>query len=342
MVRGKLGTSITLFLVVALFLGAVGAQHQLDQARARPKQDDLRFLPNEKLLAHFTAGLGSVVADLLWLQCVNYVAVEQHGARSFKWLSLMLETITRLDPYFHDVYLYGGIFLAALRADDAAALTLFERGMVAAPDSWELPYQAAMVYLLNRGNESDSRRNAGFYVSMSAATGAAPEYITTLAERLQMDYDLGEMEEEMWHGMLANDDTLLRELAERKLLEAELKKAAKGLTAQARRFRQDIGRPPASVEELCAALRIAPPQDPLGGRFFIDVNGDVQNTTVLDTIVQRYRTLIEAAITNYREKNGAPPPSLEAMINPLVITEIPKHPYPGQEWHYDPATGTLQ
>ena len=40
--------------------------------------EELLYLPNENLLNHFTAGLSSVVADLLWLRTIHYTVKEFH------------------------------------------------------------------------------------------------------------------------------------------------------------------------------------------------------------------------------------------------------------------------
>ncbi|HQK77296.1 MAG TPA: hypothetical protein PKZ25_13970, partial [Candidatus Hydrogenedentes bacterium] len=111
---------IARWLVIAPLTVAIGlaccvmAQKHLDASRQTGFDEELLYLPNEKLLNHFTGGLDSVVADLLWLQCIQYTAEEFKGDHKYVWLNHMTDPITRLDPYFVDVYRYGGVFLAAL------------------------------------------------------------------------------------------------------------------------------------------------------------------------------------------------------------------------------------
>ena len=126
---------IARWLVIAPLTVAIGlaccvmAQKHLDASRQTGFDEELLYLPNEKLLNHFTGGLDSVVADLLWLQCIQYTAEEFKGDHKYVWLNHMTDTITRLDPYFVDVYRYGGVFLAALKADNDASVNLMKRGM---------------------------------------------------------------------------------------------------------------------------------------------------------------------------------------------------------------------
>ena len=61
-----------------------------------------------RILNHFTGGMNNVVADLLWLRCIQYIGKENKGERNFIWLNQLLDTVVQLDPYFGDAYRYGG------------------------------------------------------------------------------------------------------------------------------------------------------------------------------------------------------------------------------------------
>ncbi len=319
------------------------AQRQVDSLRTKDFKSELLYLPNAALLQHFTAGMNSVIADLLWVRCVLYIAEENRGDRAFKWLDQMLDTVTRLDPYFADAYRYGAMFLAALKAEDSASLELLERGMIKNPAEWQLPYEAAMIYLLNRQTEPDSQRKAAFYLAMSAATGNAPPLVMDIAAKLQGRYDLFEIERNMWNNQLQSPDSLLRELAARKLQELTLREACHILNERMQQFAQTAGHPAATLEELVeAGLIKAVPPDPLGGHFFIDPEGAVQNTTLLDAIKEQNKQLIRDALDKYREKQGALPPDLEDLVRKGPFTQLPPHPYKGQTWHYDPQTGEVK
>ncbi len=333
---------ISLVCAVAVFAATVGAQVGADAARPPSHEGQLLYLPNEKLLNHFTGGMSSIIADLLWLRCVQYVATESKGERNFRWLNEMLLTVVRLDPHFTDVYRYGGMFLAALKADSDAGLELLEQGIVADPESWELPYEAAMVYLLNRGDAPDSRRRAAYYLSMSAATGKAPELIRDLAQKLQSEYNLLDIERGMWTDLLHSEDQLLRDLAARKLEETKLKEICQVLQQRLGAFEEVKGRPAKSIEELLASGAISGlPRDPFGGRFIVDGDGFVQSTTLLDETTARNRNIIRNALDAYHETREYWPESLDALVREGLLTELPGHPYTDRAWDYDSGTGEL-
>lgn len=330
--------------VGVLTLAAVFTQTRIDAARALVK-DELLYLPNEKLLNHFTGGMDSIIADLIWLRCIQYTAAELKGERGFTWLNHMLATCVRLDPYFKDVYRYGGIFLAALRADDDASLRLLEQGCVLHPDAWELPYEMAMVYLLNRKDQPGSRDRARRYLTLSADTGNAPAFVADLVDKLRDTSDLGDtaIEREMWAKLAHSDDQLLRDMAQRELIELDLRDACRALTEMAAAYTKQSGTKIDSLEQLLAAGIIKwLPQDPLGGTFFIDADGVVRSTTILDNELLRRKNIIQTAIDNYREGKGVWPPNLEAVVGPGFLGQLPAHPYPGRVWVYDPGNGRVE
>jgi len=306
--------------------------------------DEILYLPNEKLLTHFTAGLQTIIADLIWLNCIQYTALEHRGKRQFTWMEHMLHTATRLDPYFVDVYRFGAIFLSALRADPDASLRLAHAGMRMNPLAWQLPYEAAMNYLLNKREEPKSRYFAAQYLNMSAATGKAISGVVNLAAKLQDEFDLTELEKDMWHDMLKSDDKFIRDLAERKLIEIELRSACEELDKRLNIFAQRTGRPATSFEELIQeGLLSGVPQYPIeGGYFFIGGDGKAYNSTLLEDEVIRARNVLQTNVGFYQERYGVFPESLDKLIEVGLLQELPAHPWPGRTWKYDAQTGKVE
>jgi len=334
---------IALGCAAAIFGAAVLAQHGADDARATIPGNEVLYLPNAALLNHFTGGMSSIIADLLWLRCIQYTATEAKGERSFTWLRQMLDTVVQLDPYFIDAYRYGGIFLAALRTDSDAGLDLLERCIRCNPEAWQLPYEAAMIYLLNRQDDPDSPRRAAILLSMSAATGEAPELVAQLASQLQGSYNLVDIEEQMWRDLLKSEDKFLRQLAERKLYELGLREACRILDERIGQYETLYGRRPDSVAQLTeAGLIQREPADPLGGQFFIDPEGRAQSTTLLDNIQAHNLSLLRDALRRYHEKYGIWPPTLDELVAQGPFAELPPQPYKGQAWYYDPETGEVR
>lgn len=334
---------IALTCAAAFFAGAVFSQMAVNQARTSDRGEDILFLPNRKLLNHFTGGLNNVVADLLWIRCIQYIAEETKGERSFKWLNQMLNTVVQLDPYFGDAYRHGGMFLAALKADDDAGIDLLERGVIMNPNNYQIPYELAMIFLLNRKDEPGAKERATYYLSMAASIEGCPPFILDLATKLQGRYDLEEVEADMWRRMAESDDKLLRELGERKLVLMEIRKATEQLNDAVIAFNRRNGRFPSSLEELAGAGIVPVPlNDPLGGSFLLGEDGVIRNSTLLDEEKENRLKILRNVLNRYQDREGNWPPDLQALVDADLVPRIPNHPYPGAAWQYDPRTGAVK
>jgi hypothetical protein len=336
--------ALVLWLLAAAlcYAATLPAQRAADRLRP-PLSDEVLYLPNEKLLTHFTAGLGPVIADLLWLRCVQYTALENRGARAFTWLEQMIFTTVSLDPRFKDVYRYGAIFLSALRADSEAAMRLLHTGMVEVPDAWELPYEAAIIQLVNRKGAPDAEKLTAFYCGMAVATGRPPAFVAELASRFQARQDLGGLEDTMWRRMLESEDKVMRELAARKLQEMAILRNLHTMEKWVDEYRAAKGAPPETLEALLAfkGAKALPP-DPLGGHYLLGPNAKPMNSTLLDADTARHLGGLRRRVEEFRNARGAFPGSLEELTEEKGFKRVPPHPWPGREWKYDPATGTVE
>lgn len=345
--RAKLGR----WLVVAPFATVLAlgccfiAQTRIDASRDVRFDEELLYLPNEKLLNHFTAGLNGVVADLLWLQCIQYTAKEfRSQEHKFTWLEHMANTVTRLDPDFTGAYQYGGTLLAAID-NDGGAMELLERGIVARPDSWELPFEVAKVYILNRRDEAGSPAAASYFLTMTAErTPEHAEYFADWAQEMQVQHDMLTSGKHIWRDVLeTSSDEFMRELAKRKLLELQLHETCGVLTQAAGHYEAALGETPPDVAALAVAGFItAVPEDPAGGSFLITNEGEVKSTTLLDGQVEERLRGLREAVSRFEEKCGAYPASLEHLVQEELIRSIPAHPYPGGAWQYDSGTGSVE
>ena len=325
------------------FAAAVAFQVGADRARARDRGSTVLYLPNEHLLRHATAGLNTIIADFLWLHCIQYIAIENREARNFTWLETMVLTTVRLDPHFKDAFRYGAMFLSALKADAIASSRLLHIGIPDNPRAWELPYELGMNYLMNRKNEPDARRYAAYYLGMSASTGLANEFVATVAAKLQSENNLDNVETDMWQNMLESPDKVLRELAERKLKEMEIKKIIPVLNGAAGEYHKLTGHWPETIDDLKRVKIVdSDPPDSLGGRYFFGPDGKALNTTLLDNQKKVDQGTIEQAVRDYQDKNDRWPDSLDTLVKDGLLKEIPAYPYPGKNWTYDPAAGTVE
>jgi hypothetical protein len=177
---------------------------------------------------------------------------------------------------------------------------------------------------------------------MAVETGQAPQFVVETAAALQAAHDLADVERSMWEHTRASGDPLLRDLAERKLVELDLREVCRQLDDAVAMYRDRFQRGPDRLEDLVAGRILqALPVDPAGGRFFIDQAGRVQNTTVLDARVAQWRSKIRLAIDGFKRLKDRLPVSLEELVEARAMDALPPHPYEDRTWQYDPATGEV-
>ncbi len=108
-----------------------------------------------------------------------------------------------------------------------------------------------------------------------------------------------------------------------------------------KRYQETKGAAPTSIDDLATAGLIAErPADPLGGKFFINTKGAVQNTTLLDSQTEERSVFLQGSIDRYKEQNGAWPESLDGLREKGYA--VPTYPYLDREWRYDPRTGEVR
>jgi hypothetical protein len=322
-------------VVAVAFACTTLAQRKADTIRSARKTEDVLYFPNERLLKSFTCGQSSVVADILWLKCIQYTSKEFHGDFKFTLLDRMLGTITRLDPHFVDAYKWGGVFLAMLKRDNDASIELLASGIEKNPTSWELPFEIARTYVLNRHDDVMGAK----WMAVAASTGEPPRFVVDWAKNLEQKHNLGDIERGMWQQIIQNtSDPNMRETAQRRIIEVDLRETCRSLDEAVKRYQETKGAAPTSIDDLAAAGLIEErPADPLGGKFFINMKGAVQNTTLLDSQTEERRIFLQGYINQYKEMNGTWPESLDALREKGNL--VPTYPYLDREWRYDPSTG---
>ncbi len=333
-----------LALIVGLSSAAV-FQQRIDTGRSRASDEELLYLPNDKLLNHFTAGMSSIVADMLWLECIQYTSREFHSQeRKFTWLDHIANTVVRLDPYFTGAYQFGGTLLAAIGAD-GKALDLLERGCVKRPDRYEIPFEIAKIYVMNRRAEEGAAASASYFLTMAAglAPAAQANYLANWAYAIQSKNGISDVGQRIWEQLYqTSSNSMMRELAARNLQLLGLQQLCDALNGVAARYAQQHGRAPQSLDELRnAGLIQSEPPDPLGGHFFIDQTGQVQSSTLLDDKAEQVQRYLQNAVNRFRDAQQRWPESLEELVQTGALGGIPPHPYPGRVWQYAPATGEV-
>jgi len=169
-------------LLISLLVAIFCLQRRLDI-----KKEGVQSIVTEspllsgRVLQIATLEYKEVVADVLWVRAVQFVAKEEKGATTDpRLLYEMIDQITDLDPQFLRPYWVAGLALSVLR--DAADLSnkIIIKGMKTHPNDWHLPFLIGFNYLYY----ADNSIKAAQYMEMASQIEGRPDYIPLLTARL--------------------------------------------------------------------------------------------------------------------------------------------------------------
>ena len=272
--------------IAALALAALGltvaARRALEpEAAARGAVRNPAWLPNGRMLRTVACGQRLLLADIYWLDAVQYVG-ETVLAKVPRWEALhpLADIVTDLDPRFGYAYQVAGSNLAGLAHRYAEADRILEKGMRNLPERWALPF----VYATNKFLYEQKYAEAAEYARRAAEVGKRP-HLALLAANLSA---IANTDDEYRAAvafidqMLAETDTpeLKAELEERRIrirTFQALSTLERGIAAH----RGRTGHLPGRLADLVPSELQALPDDPSGGRFLYDADTGTVRSSVI-------------------------------------------------------------
>lgn len=171
------------WILAFIFLATiVGLQLRYDAAASNFKQETARvaleaadpLIPTVPVLRFLSLGNPSLVADILWLQSIQYFG-SGNPYGDYPALGPMLDTVTQLDPKFSYPYQFGMIILPYMN-NTPMALELGERAQNNFNDGL-LTFYLASDYHIN----AKDYRKAAFYYEKASTQPNAPTAAKQLA-----------------------------------------------------------------------------------------------------------------------------------------------------------------
>jgi len=173
-------------LLLVTLASAVGVRAATDRRfETYTPRDAVQWVRSPDAMRRLALGFDALLADVYWIRAVQYYGgtklSDAEGEKSYDLLYPLLDITTSLDPRFNIAYRFGAILLSEAypngpgRPDEAIAL--LEKGMEAAPDRWEYPYDAGFVhYWWGRNYEE-----AGDWFLQASRRPSAPEWLEPFA-----------------------------------------------------------------------------------------------------------------------------------------------------------------
>lgn len=250
----------------------------------RPLQLKVGYVPEAKALKFITADQRYLVADWMVLKVLFYFGslIEKAEGENlvaskpdYPGMFRMLQTGLRLEPYNADAYYFAQAAFTWEVGRYAEVNNMLDYGMKYRTWDSQLPFFAGF----NAAYFMKDYRKAAEYMK-KAAEIAKEQQFATLAARYF--YEAGETE----FGILFLDvmKSSAKDANEKKLYEFRRKAllAVKSIEDATKLYQSELGRPPATIAELLSTGFLAyVPQDPYGGRFYLDQQGKVRSTSKL-------------------------------------------------------------
>jgi len=256
-------------IAVLLFAIIVITQRQIDQSqlKALAAGESLLIFPRPSVVRMASLNHKNLAADYYWLKTIQYlgacIILKSKPVNLYKYA----EFITDIDPGFFEAYYYPAVVMTVDRLTPLENIALLEKGRKNLPEKGEIAYLLGFGYYYFMGerlkaaqNLKDAARlrNYAPYAMLASrilAEGNNPELSLSFLSELAKDPKLGN-----WTGSM---NQMIAGLKQRQILDQLNQKIAEY---------QDLKHHfPEKLEELVAAgLLPSLPQDPLGGKFYLD------------------------------------------------------------------------
>jgi len=266
---------VLLFVFVVLL---IGTHVELTRVRdARPPQARLGFYPPAPVIKALTADHYQFMSQIISLQCLFYFGtlVELRSQAPDWWrIYRAVYTSTRLDPYNMDAYYFAQAVLTWETGMIQQALELLEYGFAHRTWDWYLPFYISFDYAFFLKDYE----KAGFYLAKAAELKPEVEWYATLAARYFYEGGSTALALAYLQEMIpaARNEVIKKRLVTRaKAFEAVLQ-IEQAIAAYKQRFQTD----PEDLRRLVSAgLLERIPDDPYGGKFYLDEQGRVRTTS---------------------------------------------------------------
>lgn len=265
-----------IWLLTFLVAGSLSATQALADNASKPTREAVKdailrnekpLLPSTKVLKLLSLGDEPLLADLVWLQTIQYFGTGS-PYQKYSALAPMVDTVTELDPKFAYPYQFALVALPFMGQSETA-VKLGLRARENLPNDGLLTFYTASVYHLNL---KDYRKASEFY-ELAATLPGAPSAAIRLAgvTKARVADNLSDRQAAIvfWEAVAQNAKT--DEERERAIAWYKHMQIVYSLEISTEQFKTREGRYPASFDELIAKGYIGRvPESPIERIFTLD------------------------------------------------------------------------
>lgn len=97
---------------------------------------------NQDFIRVFSAGQKRIISNILWIHTMLEGDIEKVNDEN-SWMYHRFKSISTLEPYFYENYIYGGIYLSIIKDDVEGASDIYNLGISYYKDDFWLNYNSA-------------------------------------------------------------------------------------------------------------------------------------------------------------------------------------------------------
>lgn len=281
--------AIVVFLLVLAFLHAFALGKSTMGRKQLPRGEGASLVLPLPLLRITSLEFKGLVSDYLFLDAIVFYGATLNRAErprikawEWQWLDDALTASASLDPYFLDPYLFGNAIFTWEAGMIREANRLLEKGSSYRTWDWMLPFFTGFNYFFFL---QENEKAAEFLMEASRRPDSNP-MLASIASKLAFKEKKTETSIQFLEEMLRRTDDARTKQRFTKRIEAL--RGILLLEEAVAQYQKRYHAKPYGVELLVAKGIIQNvPQDPYGGKFYIDPSGSVRSTTENELIPHR-------------------------------------------------------
>jgi hypothetical protein len=133
-------------VVVVLAAACIALKPALDGWTRPDHRHERLYFPKAAGLRAASLGFHAAAADWLWLRTTQYYGAYRRDEHDLRYFDGLVEAVTALDPRFVEVYDFYSLVLCFDKGEFTRAVDVLERGLLANPDDWRLPFKIGFIH----------------------------------------------------------------------------------------------------------------------------------------------------------------------------------------------------
>ncbi|GAB4439351.1 MAG: hypothetical protein OHK0040_10850 [bacterium] len=229
----------------------------------------------------FSGEFKGIISDFLIINLSSYyggIIMEKNEAieKEFDYIYKVLKAASIIDPYYFDTYYFAQSILSWDAKNPERAIEILKTGMKNRKNDWLIPYWIGFNYYYFLKD----RKEAAKYMREASQRPGASDLVASMSAIVS--YEGGETE----MAILFLEDMIRRtddEFKKKKfLIRLDALKKIRYLETALIEYKKHYLKMPSDLKDLIDKGIISSiPQDPYGGKFFIDKNGQIKTTSNL-------------------------------------------------------------